>query len=290
MIEQYHHKVTNSIILWMDNYLLSKGQAYTNLTGVQCYNYDDERLDDNYQAYGSPYKQWVYDSSISGAIIPDGVTVGNTPSGAYNPTISGRSGMFIDFDNGRALIQTTNQNHDITCDCAVKDFNIYFTNETEEDLIAENKYVVNSRLPRPDESFIEPYDFVLPAIFISISTANNKDFAFGGMEETTITATASVLAEDSYQLDGALSIFADSKNECVPVIPMEKHPYNEFNDLKTGYFNYKELAEEYKGDNKLYIYNVNTSKLTDRARKSLTNDIFVGFIDFEIQQHRFRHQ
>lgn len=290
MIEQYHHKVTNSIILWMDHYLLSKGQAYTNLTGVQCYNYDDERLDDGYQAYGSPYKQWVYDSSIAGAIIPDGVTVGNTPSGAYNPAITGRSGMAIDFDNGRALIKTANQNYDITCDFAVKDFNIYFTNETEEDLIAENKYVINSRLPRPDESFIDPYDHVIPAIFVSIATANNKDFAFGGMEETTITATASVLAEDSYQLDGVLSIFADSKNECVPVIPMEKHPYNEFNDLKSGYFNYEELAEEHKGSNKLYINNVNTSKLTDRARKSLTNDIFVGFIDFEIQQHRFRHQ
>jgi len=290
MIEQYHHKVTNSIILWFDHYLLSKGQAYTNMTGVNFYNYDDDRLDSSYQVYGSPYKQWVCDSSIAGATIPDGVIVGNTPSGQYNQSITGRSGMFMDFENGRVLVEGSNSNYDITSNFAVKDFNIYFTNETEDDLIAERKYVVNSRLPRPDESFIDPYDQVLPAIFINTSTAQNKDFAFGGMEETTITSTAAVLAEDSYQLDGVLSIFADSKNECVPVIPMSDHPYNEFNDLKSGVFNYKELSAKHSSSNKLFINNVTTSKLTDRARKSLTNDIFVGFIDFEIQQHRFRHQ
>jgi len=290
MIEQYHHKVTNSIMLWFDNYLLSKGNAYTNFSGVNFFNYDDERLDSNYEAYGSPYKQWVCDSSIVGADIPDGIIVGNTPSGAYNPSTSGRGGMAIDFDNGRILIEGNNKNYEVNCGFAVKDFNIYFTNETEEDLIAENKYVMNSRVPRPEESNIDPYDFVMPAIFITINTSNNKGFAFGGMEETTIMATASILAEDSYQLDGVLSIFSDSKNECIPVIPLEKHPYNEFNDLKNGYYNYQELSDEYKNSNKLYINNASTSKLTDRARKSLTNEIFVGFVDFEIQQHRFRHQ
>lgn len=290
MIEQYHHKVTNSIILWFDYYLLSKGKAYTNMSGVKLYNYEDDRLDPSLQVYGSPYKQWVFDSSIDGATIPDGVIVGNTPSGAYNPGTTGRDGTFIDFDNGRVLTSSPNSNYDITCDFAVKDFNIYFTNETEDDLIAERKHVVNSRLPRPDLSFISPYDQVLPAIFINTSTAQNKDFAFGGMEETTITSTATILAEDSYQLDGVLSIFTDSKNECVPVIPMSEHPYNEFNDLKSGVYNYEDLASKYSNSNKLFIKEVTTSKLTDRARKSITNDIFVGFVDFEIQQHRFRHQ
>jgi len=290
MIEQYHHKVTNSIILWFDHYLLSKGKAYSNMSGVQFYNYEDDRLDPSFQVYGSPYKQWVCDSSIDGATIPDGVTVGNTLTGEYNGGITGREGMFMDFDNGRVLVEGSNPNYDITCDFAIKDFNIYFTNETEDDLIAERKHVVNSRLPRPDLSFIDPYDQVLPAIFINTSTAQNKDFAFGGMEETTITSTAAVLAEDSYQLDGVLSIFTDSKNECVPIIPMSEHPYNEFNDLKSGVYNYKDLASKYSNSNKLFIKEVTTSKLTDRARKSLTNDIFVGFIDFEIQQHRFRHQ
>ena len=290
MIEQYHHKVTNSFLLWFDHYLLDKGQAFSNKTGVQFYNYNDERLDSGYEAYGSPFKQWVTDSSIAGATIPDGVTVGNTPSGAYDAGITGRSGMALDFENGRALVQGTNQNYDITCDFAVKDFNVYFTNETEEDLIVENKYEINSRIFSEPHDFIQPYDQVIPAIFITTATSQNKGFAFGGMEETTITINASVLAEDSYQLDGVLSIFNDSRNECFSIIPMSAHPFNEFNDLKSGIYNYKDLSNEYGKCNALYVNDVTTSKLTDRARKSLSNDIFVGFVDFELKQHRFRHQ
>ena len=98
------------------------------------------------------------------------------------------------------------------------------------------------------------------------------------------------MCEDSYMLDGVLSIFADSHNENIAIIPMEKHPFNEFNDLKAGIYNYKNLSKEHNKCNGMYVNGVATSKLTDRARKSLSNDIFVGFIDFELQQHRFRHQ
>lgn len=291
MIEQYHHKLTNSFMLWFDNYLLTKGQAYTNHTGVALEYYADDRLDSSYKAYGSPYKQWVFDSSIDGAIIPSDVTVGNTPSGAYNPAITGRAGdMHIDFDNGRTLVKTTNENYQITADFAVKDFNLYFTNETEEDLIIENKYTINSRIPTSEKEPISPYDQVLPAIFFNTSTFENKGFAFGGMEETTTTITATIMSEDSYMLDGVISIFTDSRNELISVIPMAEHPFDEFNDLKSGSYNYKDLSDQYKKCNGFYINNVNASKLTDRARKSLSNDLFIGFLDFEIQQHRFRHQ
>jgi len=291
MIEQYHHKVTNSFILWFDNYLLDKGQAYSNKTGVSLENYEDARLDSSYQAYGSPYKQWVTDSSISGAIIPNGVIVGNTPSGAYSPSTTGRDGgLALDFENGRALVNNSNKDYNIKCDFAVKDFNLYFTNETEEDLIVENKYEINSRIYSEPEVHIEPYDQVVPAVFITTSTSQNKGFAFGGMEETTITISASVLAEDSFQLDGVLSIFNDSRNESFAMIPMSDHPFNEFNDLKSGTYNYKDISNQLGKCNSLYVNDVNTSKLTGGARKSLSNDMFVGFIDFELKQHRFRHQ
>jgi len=128
MIEQYHHKLTNSFMLWFDHYLLSKGQAYTNYTGVSLEHYKDDRLDCDYLAYGSPHKQWVTDSCIDGAIVPSGITAGNTPTGEYDPSISGRSGIALDFENGRALVKTTNENYNLTADFAVKDFNLYFTN------------------------------------------------------------------------------------------------------------------------------------------------------------------
>lgn len=282
MIEQFQHRLTNSFFLWFDNYLLTKGQAYSNLTGT-FFNYNDERFDSSYKVFGSAYKQWVNDSSIAGANVPSGVYV--------NGVFSGKNeNLILDFENGRVLSSELPANTAITGSFAVKDFNVYFSNETEEDLIIENKYDINSRIILNDESYIMPYDYVLPAIFLSVDSVQNKGFALGGMEETTIMAKAVVMAENNYQLDGVLSIFADSRNEVFRPIPMSDHPMNEFGDLKSGTYSYIDLKNQFADNQNFYINNSNTSKLTDKSRKSLASDIYIGFIDFEIQQHRYRHQ
>ena len=282
MIEQFQHKLTTSLMLWFDNFLLTKGEAFTNKTG-SLYYYEDPHLDSSFKAYGSPYKQWVTDSSVSNANIPDGVFVGGSLSG-------GGAGVKLDFENGRALLNTSSESLNVTGSFAVKDFNIYYTNETEDDLIIEKKYTVNSRLPGASQNAISPYDQVVPAIFLSNESMVNKPFALGGMEETTVRASAVVLAEDSYQLDGVLSIFADSHNEAFNQIPMSGHPMNEFADLKKGNYSYTDVAGTYDSQRPFYVENVTTSKLADKARKSLANDLFVGFIDFDIQTHRRRFQ
>ena len=281
MIPQFDNILMTSILLWLDNKIVTKGQAYTNTTG-RLFNYIDERLPTGYKTFGSAYKQWVNDSSIAGATIPSGVYV--------NGTFSGRnSTLVLDFENGRAISTQIQTGSSLTGSFAVKDFNVYFSNETEEDLIIENKYDINSRIVINDENYISPYDQVIPAIFLSLDGSSNKGFAFGGMEETTISAKAVVLAENNYQLDGVLSIFTDSRNEVFPMIPMSGHPVNEYGDLKTGYYSYVNLKNQYGTNTNFYINNAITSKLTDKARKSLANDIYVGFIDFEIQQHRYRN-
>ena len=281
MIEQYSHKLTNSFFMWFDNFLLTKGQAYTNTTGT-FFNYSDKRIDSDYKVFGSAYKQWVCDSSIDGAYIPSGVYV----DGSFK---SRDNGIKIDFENGRVLSTELSIHSNITGSFAVKDFNVYFTNETEEDLIFEKQYEKNSRIIQEVENYIKPYAECIPAIFLSIEGSQNKGFTIGGMEETTTMAKAVVLAEDSYQLDGVLSIFNDSRNEVFPLLSMSQHPYNEFNDLKTGHYSYKQIKNKYLDSPLLYINNAKTSKLTDKARKSLANDMYVGFVDFEIQQHRYRN-
>ena len=283
MIEQFQHKLTSSFFLWFDNFLLKKGEAYSNKTG-ELFNYADPRLDSRYVAYGSPYKQWVTDSSIAGAVIPTGVSV-------VGAGTSGRDdGVVFDFENGRALFSGDNTSMTITGEFAVKDFNVYLTNDTEDDLIVENKYVVNSRLPSGPLTYIEPYDDVVPAIFLSVSQAENAPFALGGMQETKVQAKAVVLAEDTYQLDGVMSIFMDSVDEVIAAIPMSGYPITEFGDLKEGDFNYTDLSEAYKGETKFCVDKVKTSKLTDRTRNVLANELYVGFVDFDIEQYRYRFQ
>jgi hypothetical protein len=178
----------------------------------------------------------------------------------------------------------------VTGEFAVKDFSVYLTNDTEDDLIVENKYTVNSRIPSGPLTYIEPYDDVVPAIFLSISQAENSAFALGGMQETKVQAKAVILAEDTYQLDGVMSIFMDSVNEVIAAIPMSGYPITELGDLKGGNFNYTGLAQDYQEETKFCVSKVKTSKLTDRTRNALANELYVGFVDFDIEQYRYRFQ
>ena len=280
MKAQFQHNLTSSFFMWFDNFLLTKGEAYTNKTGEFFY-YDDTLIDSDYTVFGSPYKQWVSDSSIDGAKVPTGVYV--------NGNLSGRAdGIVLDFDNGRALAAGASSTDTVTGSFAVKDFNIYFTNDTEDDLIIENKYVVNSRVPSGPYTYITPYDDVAPAIFLAASTLENKPFALGGMMDTVVLMKAVVISDDPYKLDGALSIFGDSVNEVIEPIPMSGFPYTELGDLKGDSYNYTGVKEGYAGETPYFVDKVRTSKLSDRARKAVANELYIGFIDFDVQQHRYR--
>lgn len=287
MIPQYQHKLASSFMLWFDNYLLTKGQAYTNTTG-RFYNYTDERLPSTYSVFGSQYKQWVSDSSIAGATIPSGVYVGGTFYGRATGANNDSATRILDFDNGRALVSGLATGSTVTGSFAVKDFNIYYSNDTEEDLLVEKKFVINKRIGSNEEiSYIAPYDQVVPAVYICNASSVNKPFAFGGMDQTVTNLNAVVVAENPYQLDGILSIFADSFNEVIVDVPFDNYPYTEYGDLKSGYYNYQDLKNQYINQEKYFVEKVSTSKLNDKPRKSLVNDLYVGFIDFDVSMMRY---
>lgn len=279
MIEQFQHRATTSFLLWFDNYLLKKGEAFSNKTG-RLFNYSDDRLDSKYKPYGSAYKQWVTDSSISNVIIPSGIYI----SGSFVPR---GNNLIIDFENGRVLASGVPTSAQVTGSFSVKDFNVYFTNDSEDDLIVERKYIQNSRIFSNDENYIQPYDQVVPAIFLSSDSMRNDGFAFGGMDTTKINMKAVVLAENAYQLDGVMSIFADSYNENFTSIPFSEHPQTEYGDLKNGFYSYSALKNNYDSNISFFINDVNCSKLSDKARTTLTDNLYVGFLDFEIHQQRY---
>lgn len=285
MKPQYHHKVMTSFLLWFDNYLLQRGEAYSNKTG-QLYYMEDDRLPSDYLRYSSPYKQWVTDSSITGESNP------TIPTGFMG---SGRDDDFIfDFENGGVIhtgSSSIGNNQTLTGTFAVKDFNVYLTNETEEDLVLESKFVNNSRYGGSAGTGIKPYDQAVPAIFINSETIQNVPFAFGGEDETRMGIKAVVLAEDNYNLDAVLSIFADSRNKDITLIPFSGHPATEYGDIDGGSYNYTGLVDTYKTvEEPLYIEDVVVSKLSDRAQKQSIGDLKVGFIDFDVYQRRFPRQ
>ena len=279
----FSHNVVNSFFLWFDHFLMTKGEAYKTFT-TKLYNYSDPRLGGDKVVYGSPYKQWVYDKSITGATIPTGFTI----NGSIVTT--GTSGMKIDFENGRIIFNSgVSTDLNITGTYSVKEVNSYVTDQPEDNLIIENKYVTNSRFT-VTENYISPYNPVTPCIFASIETAHNTAFAFGGEDETKCIVKLVAFCENLYQLDGLLSIFGDSYNEFFSLIPMTGHPLGEFNEIKTGVYptgyDYNNLSKSYNSQ-KMFISHVETSKIRDSVLKELNPILHIGFLDFEITTYRY---
>ncbi len=274
---QFIHNLSASFSLWMDHTLLKRGFAYTNTTGV-FYNYADERLPSAYTAFGSSHKQWVTDSSITGATIPSGAYVNNS--------FSGRSNIILDFENGRVITSGIATGAAITGSYSVKDFNIYSTNEDEESLITEKIAETNSQKVGTsiNTTYLPPYDQKVPALFINTQTQENVPFALGGMDNSKVRIKVIVFADDPYQLDGVLGLFADTSDEIFKEVPFANYPYTEQGDLKSGVYNYDNLVA---ASNSYYcIDEVKSSKVTDALKRSLQTELYIGFIDFVTSQPR----
>ena len=177
--------------------------------------------------------------------------------------------MMIDYENGRVLFDSdfaTGTN--ISGRYSVKrNFNTYISNQNEEQLILEGKYETNSRYTR-SLTYVAPYAQVTPAAFLTIENVNNQPFALGGEDNTITTAKAVVFAENVYELDGILSVFADSNKSCFANIPFTGAPLNEYGDIKSDHYpngySYTGLANDYK-DDIFMIDNTTVSKFSDSA-------------------------
>jgi len=298
MKPQFQHEATTSFALWLDNYFVKKGEAFSNLSGELFYK-EDFRLPSypedpaGYITYSSEYKQWVYNSDIDNAEIPDGVYIDSGDGSKF--VQRGQNGLIIDYDNGRILLsgayyQETYDSLKVEADFAVKDVNVYLASETEETLILENKYNTNSR-SIPDYgkgTGIPPYEPVAPAAFISMEQTNNKPFALGGEDLTTLYFRVVLFAENLYQLDGAMSLCADAYNLGICNIGYDDYPLNEFGDKKNDYFSYSETVQNStKIPKVMFIENVNSSKISDRVTNKNNPGLHLGYVDFTVCQSRF---
>ena len=107
MKPQFDNQIMSSMLLWFDNKLLTKGEAYQNTTG-QFYSVSDEYY--GYNTYASTYSQIVSDFSVAGAsgIIPTGLYAGNTFAEVGSNNLHA-----IDYNNGRSYWSAA-QTSDVT--------------------------------------------------------------------------------------------------------------------------------------------------------------------------------
>ena len=256
---QTEHKIFSSFREWFEHTLLSAG-AFRNTSG-QLYPYNDTQL--NTGTYSSPHYQWVHDQSISGANIP---------------TASGLGVPHVDYTNGRTIGGTVSSGTYVSY--SVKDFNIYTTTKSEEQLIFEGKYNTNPNpVNRPATGALPPHQIVAPCIFLIPLNFRIDERCYGGGVEEKLTYRALIIADNEFNRYGVGTLFGKKKNSVFPIF--EETPLNVYGDFKTGGYNYVQQAQAYNNPSRLvYVNDVTYSPYEDDIIKKIHPNLSFGALHF----------
>jgi hypothetical protein len=287
MLPQFDNIIMTSVLLWLDNKIMTKGEAYSN---YQSTFYPLPNMYYGYYTYGAPFKQMVIDSSITGANIISGVYVSGVFTVPGQGTLSG-----IDAANGQLYFTSpiSNPTTALSGNYAVKDFNMYLTSKTEESLLFETQYQINPKtyqnptgLPIGAETY--------PVIYLKYQGGKNKPLAFGGFDQTISFVRAVILADSVFALDAVTSIMRDTSRQLIPLIYPDEMPFNSLGSVTGSSFNYINLIKNKVVDSEyVYINEVNVTKTDTKllnATNSLNRNVYSAFVDFELGKNRYPNQ
>lgn len=288
MKPQFDNQVLSSFLLWFDNKLLTKGEAYQNVTG-QFYSVLDDYY--GYNAYASSYSQIVADASIAGATIPTGLYAGNT---LVNVGDGGNVGLYaIDYNNGRSYWSGV-QSSDVTGSFAVKDFNVFLTNQTEDEILFQTQYTNRNQISNVVPTGLQPNTKTYPVVYLKNVGGRNEPFAFGGQDNTIVYTRAIIVADSQYEVDAIGSIFRDTQKEYIPLLTEAEQPFNALGGYRDNVqYNYTGITDCKDESQKAFLDEVNISRfdrsLENEVRKFNPN-VYSSIIDFEISKVRFPRQ
>jgi hypothetical protein len=306
---QFDHEFQSSLFLFLDNEILYKGQG-SGASGGMLFNYYEETSDVpvGLGAFYSPQKQLVADGVPSGnnrVYIKDG----KVSDGWYGQCADASKLLIVDHYDGRVILDTgyygdttTYPSMTISGDFAQKDFNVYITNESEEQLFVENEFILASDQQTYFESVtgLNLTRYLVPAVFISLNSTQNQPYGFGGEDDTKESPRLVCVADSNYGLDGILSMCRDVARKSFPIIPFAAFPYGEFFHIKETGYAYKSglspdagltgLADTYVTGSNAYIETATTSKLFDRSSNKIPKNLRIGFVDLDVANIRYPRQ
>jgi hypothetical protein len=276
MKAQLDNVLMSSMIMWIDNTILKRGEAFQNYNSQF---YPITNIYNGFYSYGLPFKQVVSDSSVSGANLLSGVYVNNSF------ITVGQSGLTgINPFQGQVYFTGNQAGKTLSGTYAVKDFNIYLTNQPEEELLFETEYRIRPKTTQnPTGLALESITY--PCIFLKNNGGTNEPFALGGQDQTMMEVRAVVLADNMFNLDAVCSLLKDTARKYVPLI--NNSPFNVFGALNSGYFNYNSLTSGINLSNDaFYITEVNISKIFANLNTK-NNQVFPAFVDFTLSNIRY---
>jgi len=295
MKPQYDNQVMSSFFLWFDNKLLTKGEGFTNYSG-QFYDMTDKwNFGEGYNVYNAPFKQFVYDTSITGATVITGVTVTDSVDGAVTYNLDSPEVFAINPTEGQVILKTDEFAGDITSvsgTYAIKEISVKLTSEPEEKLLFETNFKLKPKTTQSITTGLFEDQQSYPVIFLKHNGSVNNPGAFGGQDFTSIDIRAIVLTNSQFTLDAICSIFRDTDDDSFYLYDADEFPFNyvgSYNDDVV--FNY---VNSFSGVNLggakgAYIKNAVVAKygagsLNDY--RSINANIYAAIIDFEVENLR----
>ena len=280
MKAQYENKVISSTLLWLDHTIVSDGSGYTN-HGSNFYSVGSQW--NGYYAYGAPYKQLASDHSLQ----PNAPTDPTVMSGVYIDgafTLKGNSDFVdIDYSNGHVYFSSDQAGKALSGNYAVKDFNIYLTNKTDQELLFETKVEVKPKTAT-NPTALETDMITYPAIFLKNLGGKNEPWAFGGMDETLTDVRAIVLADSQFNLDAACSVLKDKVRTKIQLIEEDNYPFNALGGYKSSVYNYTGLAAT--STSHVWVNDVNVSQFNVDYISEIKNanpDVYSAIVDFDLR-------
>ena len=291
MKAQFDQNILSSFYLWFENQLLSdSAKAYKVDLSNAFISGSFSDIPPSHIAFQGKYRSLVGEHQVetpnSGFFLGDEFITGN-----YDEN----GGIFTDYENGRLIFPQASGavigDTALTANSTVKEVNTYITNDTDAQIIIHSDFKDSATELPYQYGKTEEFDettYFLPACFISVASSDNKEFAFGGEEDTTTRIRVMVLSFDNYTLDSVLSLFRDSVRKDMTHVPYENFPYGFSFSIKDFPYSYNELISSESNPTKSHIESVLVSKIvSERIRESLNKNISVGYIDFELCTYRF---
>jgi hypothetical protein len=296
MKEQFDHLLQSSFYLWFDDILTRRAEAYSQPVDGQDFDVvvrgtDGAGLDvpTNYDAYYCSDRQ----------LVSNGIS---EPSGVYINNVFVEQGdavhnLLIDHNEGRVLVKGKDSGGQDLIDKHIsghfkrKEVNVYITNETEEQLLLQNDFILSDVAGEPtylkQQAELGDRKYTLPAAFISLNSSSNEAWAMGGVDDTRTVIRVVLITDSNYSLDAVLSLFRDRQKTQFELIEFEDFPFGEFYHVKNFPYSYPEFIKSKKGPRfPAFIDRVIVSKLFDRSGTQIPQGLRIGFMDFEISSIR----
>jgi hypothetical protein len=275
----YQNTLTSSFLLYIDNAVLKKGDAYTNVNSLF---YPISGVYGNYFTYAAPYKQIVSDVSINGATQMSGVYLNG------NFITPGQSGLLaINHYDGQLIFSSNKNGQAISGNYSIKDYNVYLTDKSEDYILFSTKIEPKSRRNITARG-LEVNEITYPAIFLMMINSQNEPFAFGGTDMTKSYFRTVVMANSVFSLDAVCGILRDSAHNYFRLVDNNDLKLNAMSAYTGTPFNYTGVAT----GEPVYIADVNVSrvkKITSSEYVNLNPDVYSAFIDFDLESVRNTH-